>query len=156
MFFFSGGADPIWRISALRKSTFLRLRCPKKSSGLRESSIFSTAAFRFPHCICHRQRSGCSQFLNWSAQLSAGQLHFIVQIESSLFQKKKDIHTDVLPQLSHTDPIWRISALRKSMIRPVFELVGATVRWTVAFHGSNRVQSKKYRTRKGSVFLWRC
>ena len=33
------------------------LRCPKKSSGLRFSSIFSTAATRSARFICHRQRS---------------------------------------------------------------------------------------------------
>ena len=33
------------------------LRYPKKSSDLRLSSIFSTAATRSTRCICHRQRS---------------------------------------------------------------------------------------------------
>ena len=36
------------------------LRCPKKSSDLRQSSIFSTAATRSPRFICHRQRSARS------------------------------------------------------------------------------------------------
>ena len=45
-------------ICSLREqmSRFL-LRCPKKSSGLRYSLIFSTAATRSARFFCHRQRS---------------------------------------------------------------------------------------------------
>jgi len=41
----------------------LLLRCPIKSSGLRFSSILSTAATRSPPFLCHRQRSGRSPII---------------------------------------------------------------------------------------------
>ena len=55
----------------------------------------------FPLCGNHSS----DQFLNWSVQLSTGQLHFIVQIVSYLLQKKKDIHSDVLFSFGGADPI---------------------------------------------------
>ena len=45
--------------NGLFRSTIL-LRCPTKSSGLRFSSILSTAATRSPPVLCHRQWSGRS------------------------------------------------------------------------------------------------
>ena len=45
-----------------RTRTYALLRCPIKSSGLRFSSILSTAATRSGRCICPRQRSLRSPF----------------------------------------------------------------------------------------------
>ena len=50
-------------VAFLRKShggCDILLRFPKKSSGSRLTSIFSTAATPSPRCICHRQRSARS------------------------------------------------------------------------------------------------
>ena len=47
------------------------LRCPEKSSGLRCSSIFPTAAHQWACCICRRQRSPIGPNFHWLRQFKS-------------------------------------------------------------------------------------